>query len=213
MAYDLEEQESIDQMKAWWDTWGTPVTAAVCVVCLGFAAWNGWHWYQRNQTASAAGAYVQLQHAVANNDAKNIASLSSGLISSYGSTIYAPLAAFVASQAALGSGDFAAAEEKLKWVIEKSNHPEYETIARVRLAGVYYDEGKLDDALALLEAAKPEPRQKSIILDRQGDIWRAKGDVAKARAAWEELMKVADKNDPIVRVVQYKLGALPTVEG
>ena len=27
MAYDLEEQESIDQMKAWWDQWGTPITA------------------------------------------------------------------------------------------------------------------------------------------------------------------------------------------
>ena len=31
MAYDLEERESIDQMKAWWDQWGTPITAAVCV--------------------------------------------------------------------------------------------------------------------------------------------------------------------------------------
>ena len=51
------------------------------------------------------------------------------------------------------------------------------------------------------------------MLDREGDSWRAKGGGAKGRAAWEELMKVADKNDPIVRVVQYKLGALPTVEG
>ena len=35
MAYDLEEQESIDQMKAWWDRWGTPVTAAVCPAMFG----------------------------------------------------------------------------------------------------------------------------------------------------------------------------------
>ena len=54
MAYDLQEQESIDQMKAWWDQWGTPITAAVCVVCLGFAAWNGWQWYQRNEAGKAA---------------------------------------------------------------------------------------------------------------------------------------------------------------
>ena len=34
MAYDLEEQESIDQLKAWWEKWGTPVTAVVCFCWL-----------------------------------------------------------------------------------------------------------------------------------------------------------------------------------
>ena len=75
MAYDLEEQESIDQMKAWWDQWGTPITAAVCVCCLGFAGWNGWQWYQRNQAAQASGAYVQLQNAIYQNDTKNVKSI------------------------------------------------------------------------------------------------------------------------------------------
>lgn len=80
MAYDLEEQESIDQMKAWWDQWGTPITAAVCVCCLGFAGWNGWQWYQRNQAAQASGAYVQLQNAIYQNDTKNVKSIADGLI-------------------------------------------------------------------------------------------------------------------------------------
>ena len=97
MAYDLEEQESIDQMKAWWDRWGTPVTAAVCVVCLGFAGWNGWNWYQRNQAAKASGAYVQLQNAAMAKDMKNVASIATGLVSEYGSTIYAPLGALTAA--------------------------------------------------------------------------------------------------------------------
>ena len=65
MAYDLEEQESIDQMKAWWDRWGTPVTSVVCVCCLAFAGWNGWNWWQRNQAAKASQIYAALQNAVA----------------------------------------------------------------------------------------------------------------------------------------------------
>ena len=40
MAYDLQEQESIDQLKAWWEKWGTPITAVVCAGCLAFAGWN-----------------------------------------------------------------------------------------------------------------------------------------------------------------------------
>ncbi len=213
MAYDLQEQESIDQMKAWWDQWGTPITAAVCVVCLGFAAWNGWHWYQRNEAGKAAVAYAQLQQALVANDAKNVSSLSTGLIDSYRGTIYAPMGALAAAQAALSAGDFAAAESRLKWVIDSSKRPEYETLARVRLAGVYFDAGKLDDALALLDAAKPEPRQLSLVLDRRGDVLAAKGDIEGARKCWQEVLDRGMKEfqtDPILRVVEYKLGSLPS---
>ena len=71
---------------------GNPDHRCVCVVCLGFAAWNGWHWYQRNEAGKAAVAYAQLQQALVANDAKNVSSLSTGLIDSYGGTIYAPMA-------------------------------------------------------------------------------------------------------------------------
>ena len=150
MAYDLEEQESIDQMKAWWDRWGTPVTSVVCVCCLAFAGWNGWNWWQRNQAAKASQIYAALQNAVATHDLKNVQSLSAGLISEYSSTLYAPLAAFASAQSASDAGDLADAKAKLNWVIEKSGRPEYDTVARVRLAGVLFDEGKLDEAAAVL---------------------------------------------------------------
>lgn len=215
MAYDLQEQESIDQMKAWWDQWGTPITAAVCVVCLGFAAWNGWQWYQRNEAGKAAVAYTQLQQALVHNDAKNVSSLSTGLIDSYGTTIYAPMGALAAAQASLDAGDFTAAESRLKWVIESSKRPEYETLARVRLAGVYFDAGKLDEALKLVDEAKPEPRQVSLVLDRKGDILAAKGDIEGARKSWQEVLDRGAKEfrtDPILRVVEYKLGSLPAAD-
>ena len=215
MAYDLQEQESIDQMKAWWDQWGTPITAAVCVVCLGFAAWNGWQWYQRNEAGKAAVAYAQLQQALVHNDAKNVSSLSTGLTDSYGTTIYAPMGALAAAQASLDAGDFTAAESRLKWVIESSKRPEYETLARVRLAGVYFDAGKLDEALKLVDEAKPEPRQVSLVLDRKGDILAAKGDIEGARKSWQEVLDRGAKEfrtDPILRVVEYKLGSLPAAD-
>lgn len=210
MAYDLEEQESIDQMKAWWERWGTPVTAAVCVVCLGFAGWNGWNWYQRNQAGKAAAIYAALQSAVATHDVKNVQSLSTGLLTEYGSTIYAPLAAFAAAQTALEGGNADEAKTKLSWVIEKSGRPEYDTVARVRLAGVLFDEGKLDDALAALAAAKPVERQQALVLDREGDIWAAKGDQKKARDAWSQAAGALDADDPLGRVLELKLASLPS---
>ena len=212
MAYDLEEQESIDQMKAWWDRWGTPVTAAVCVVCLGFAGWNGWNWYQRNQAAKASGAYVQLQNAAMAKDMKNVASIATGLVTEYGSTIYAPLGALTAAGVEAETGNLSSAEARLMWVIEKSGHPEYDTLARVRLAGVLLSAKKPDEALRQLEAAKPVADQQALVDDRFGDVWLAKGDVAKARAAWEKALKTASSENAVRIVIERKLAALPPQE-
>ena len=212
MAYDLQEQESIDQLKAWWEKWGTPITAVVCAGCLAFAGWNGWQWWKRNEAAKAAGAYMALQQAALANDVKNIASLSNGLLESYGSTVYAPLGALVASKAALAAGNLDEAAAKLKWIVDQSGRPEFDTIARVRLAGIYFDDGKLDDAIAVLDGAKPTERQNSLVLDRRGDVLAAKGDVKGARECWMKVLEAPYRGDPILKVVEYKLNALPAVQ-
>lgn len=209
MAYDLEEQESIDQMKAWWDQWGTPITAAVCVCCLGFAGWNGWQWYQRNQAAQASGAYVQLQNAIYQNDAKNVKSIADGLIEDYGTTIYAPLGALASAAAEVQEGNLDLARDRLVWVIEKSGHPEYDTIARVRLAGVELSAKKPEAALKVLEPAKPVPDQTALIEDRLGDVYYAMNDFEKARAAWQKAVEAAGEQSPIRGVLHYKLASLP----
>ena len=135
---------------------------------------------------------------------------SAGLISEYSSTLYAPLAAFASAQSASDAGDLADAKAKLNWVIEKSGRPEYDTVARVRLAGVLFDEGKLDEAAAVLAAAKPAEAQKVLVLDRQGDIWAAKGDLQKARDAWTQAQAALNPQDPLNRVLELKLAALPS---
>lgn len=211
MAYDLEEQESIDQMKAWWDQWGTPITAAVCVCCLGFAGWNGWQWYQRNQAAQASGAYVQLQNAIYQNDAKNVKSIADGLIEDYGTTIYAPLGALASAAAEVQEGNLDLARDRLVWVIEKSGHPEYDTIARVRLAGVELSAKKPEAALKVLEPAKPVPDQTALVEDRLGDVYYAMNDFEKARAAWQKAVEAAGEQSPIRGVLHYKLASLPPV--
>ena len=109
----------------------------------------------------------------------------------------------------LAQGNFDEAAAKLNWIIEKGGHPEYDTVARVRLAGVYFDAGKLDDALKVLEGAKPADGQKASVADRRGDVLRAKGDAAGAKKAYEEALASAEANDPLRRLIELKLGSLP----
>ena len=57
MAYDLEEQESLSEIKAWWEKWGTLILTIVTVACLAAAGMRGWQWYQMKQSADAGSLY------------------------------------------------------------------------------------------------------------------------------------------------------------
>ena len=139
MAYDLEEQESLAQLKAWWDKWGNLTLSCITVICLAFAGYNGWHWYKRYQGGKATVAYVQLQNAYVQNDEKNVRSLSDGLMKEYSSHVFASLAALMKANVEQKAGNLDAARAALNWVINEGGHPEYATVARVRLAGVELD--------------------------------------------------------------------------
>lgn len=213
MAYDLEEQESIDQMKAWWEKWGTPITAAVCICCLGFAGWNGWRWYQQNQVNKASAVYVALQTAVINRDQKNIQSTSEGLINEYGSTVYAPLGAMTAAAAKSGASDFEGAIKLLNWVINDSGYSEYADVARVRLAAVQLSAGQPDAALATLSHIKTSQALEAEVNDRCGDAYFAKKDYDKARESWQKVLTQVDMvDDNLKTIVGFKLGAIPAKE-
>lgn len=41
-AFDLQEQEQIAEIKAFWETWGKWITTGVVVVALGSAGMQGW---------------------------------------------------------------------------------------------------------------------------------------------------------------------------
>jgi predicted negative regulator of RcsB-dependent stress response len=60
MALDLEEQEQVEELKAWWKQHGNTITAVVVAVAVGFAGWQGWRWYQANQAAHASTLYETL---------------------------------------------------------------------------------------------------------------------------------------------------------
>ena len=208
MAYDLEEQESLAEMKAWWDKYGTFVLSVVTAVLLAVAAWNGWNWYQRNQAAQAAAAYSQLQQAIGAQDTARAKELAGSIMDKYSGSIYGSLTALQAAKLNYELGDAAAAKAQLAWVVDKSGHDELGLIARVRLAGIELDEKQYDAALKALEGKAAGPQAVSIA-DRRGDVLLAQGKTEEARTAWQAALAAADAQHPLRPLVPLKLEALP----
>jgi predicted negative regulator of RcsB-dependent stress response len=180
---DLEEQEQIDSLKTWWKMYGNLVTGVVVAASIAVIAWQGWNWYQRNQTAQAAAIYGVLEQAAALRDGQKVKSAAGELTEKFGGTSYAWLGALVAAKQSFDSGDLKTARAQLTWAADNAKD-EVKDLARLRLAAVLLDEKAYDEALKQLEsphAAAFDAR----FLELKGDVLTAQGKLPEARTAYK----------------------------
>jgi predicted negative regulator of RcsB-dependent stress response len=208
MPLDLEEQEQVAELKAWWRQHGNLIVSTVLAAALAFAGWQGWRWYSANQSAHAAGLFDTLARAAQGGDAKALRDSTGTLIESYPRTLYAPMGALVAARFYFDRNDLKAAKAQLEWVIEHSSSDDFRDLARLRLAAILLDEKAYDEALKLLEA-KHGAAYDSQYAALRGDVLVAKNQPAEARAAYQAALEKAGKEQGAFReTVRMRLEAL-----
>ena len=67
-VYDLEEQEKLDDLKAWWASYGKYVSAVVVSVAVVVIGVQGWRWYQHSQAQKASVLYQAVSQAARTNE-------------------------------------------------------------------------------------------------------------------------------------------------
>lgn len=193
-TYDLEEQEQLAELKAWWKQYGNQLVNALTVVALTVIAWQAWSWYQRNQSAQASTVYHVLQKAVQENDSQRIKAASGELLENFGRTTYAPLGALTSAKAMIDAGDAKTAKIQLLWVVGNAKD-ELRDLARLRLAALMLDEKAYEEALKQLEG-NATPVFTARFLDTRGDVFRAQNRKDEAVAAYQEaLTKLAGADE------------------
>jgi predicted negative regulator of RcsB-dependent stress response len=208
MALDLEEQEQLAELKAWWKQHGNLIVLAIVAAAVAFSAWQGWRWYQASQAAQGAAVYESLVRAAQTNDAKALRDASGTLIESYPRTHYASMGALVAARFHFDRNDLKAAKTQLQWVVDKSPAEDFRDVARLRLAAILLDEKAHDEALKLLEA-KHGAAYESQYAALRGDVLVAKNQPAEARAAYKLALEKAIKEQGAFReTVRMRLEAL-----
>src|SRR4029079_2185627 len=120
MAYDLEEQEQIDAIKAWWEQYGKLIMLVVVACAVTIAAFQGWRYYRAQQSERAAGLFIQLEQAERANEAKKVRDIAAQIVARDPSTPYAAMAALSAAKASFATGELDAARKDLSWAAEKA---------------------------------------------------------------------------------------------
>ncbi|MDB5826953.1 MAG: hypothetical protein JWQ73_1173 [Variovorax sp.] len=204
---DLEEQEQLDQLKHFWNTYGGLITWVVLLAAGAFMAWNGWQYLQRNKAAQAAALYDELERGAQAGDTARIERALADMKEKFAGTAYAQQAGLLAAKTLHEKGKEDASRAALAWVAEKAVDPGYQAIAKLRLSAELLDSKAYDDALKQLSGSTPKEFEP-LVADRKGDIYLAQGKREEAKTEYRKAWTGFEGRGDYRRLIEIKLNAV-----
>ena len=181
---DLSDNEREEQLRRWWsDNWLWIVGG----IALGLGLLAGWQYWQKSRLQSAEqdeAAYMAVLDSLSQNQPDAAIKKSHELRTRHPKSPYADQSDLALARALVDSRKFDDAAKRLRTVAENSRDPQLRLVARSRLARVLGEQGKHDDALALLDVAKAG-EFAPLFHEIRGDLYAAKGDAASARKEYD----------------------------
>ncbi len=204
---DLEEQEQIDQLKHFWNTWGTLISAVALAVALGLAGWNGYQFWQNRQAGQAAALLDAVDAAAAGGDMGRLEQAFADMRSKFGGTAQAGLAGLAVGKTASSAGNAALAKAALTWVAESAKDDGHKAIARLRLSALLMEEKSYDEALKQLSGPFAA-EYAAVVADRKGDVLVLLGKKQEAVDEYSRAYQAFSESMEYRRLVEVKLNAL-----
>ena len=204
---DLEEQEQIDQLKHFWNTWGTLISAVALAVALGLAGWNGYQFWQNRQAGQAAALLDAVDAAAVGGDMGRLEQAFADMRSKFGGTAQAGLAGLAVGKTASSAGNAALAKAALTWVAESAKDDGHKAIARLRLSALLTEEKSYDEALKQLSGPFAA-EYAAVVADRKGDVLVLLGKKQEAVDEYSRAYQAFSESMEYRRLVEVKLNAL-----
>jgi predicted negative regulator of RcsB-dependent stress response len=206
MAYDLEEQEQLDEFKAWWKKNGSMAINLVLAALVAYSAWQGYHYFQNKKSVEASALY-QTMLTTDPTKVGEIKTLSAKLMESFDGTPYAGRAAVYAAKANFAANDSKSAKLQLEWAIKNAKESAVKAIAGLQLADILFEEKDYDGAQKIL-AAIDDKGYAGLKANMQGDILLAQGKQSEAKKAYATALESLDVQGRMHQYTQQKLESL-----
>jgi predicted negative regulator of RcsB-dependent stress response len=181
----LNDKEQWQQVLAWLREQGPWILGGVAIALAVFGGWHFWQNRIQQRDLAAATRYQQVMDAFERHDIGGGVQLADGLVKAFPGTAYADQANLAVARIQVESRQLDQAAARLQQVLSATRDAELALIARLRLARVQLAQGKADDALKTLDAAKPGAFAARYA-EVRGDALLAKGDRAGALKAYRE---------------------------
>jgi predicted negative regulator of RcsB-dependent stress response len=171
----LNEKEQWERVLAWLREQGPWILAGVALALGLFGGWHLWQNRMQQRDLAAANRYDQVIKAFTHNDIVGGFRLADDLVKEFPRTGYADQTDLAVARVQVETKQLDQAAARLQHVLGSTKDAELALIARLRLARVQLAQGKADDALKTLDAAKPGAFAARYA-EVRGDALLAKGD-------------------------------------
>jgi predicted negative regulator of RcsB-dependent stress response len=204
MDANLTDAEKVEQLKKWWrENGGSIITGVVLGLAVLFGS-KAWFSYQERNAQGASNQYAVLMSAMESGDAMAVTEKTGMLVSEYGGTPYAALAALALARVNIRDGELNAAQAQLRWVLDNSDSDIFRNIARLRLARVLIAMEDLDGAAALLNQPVKGAAFDPLYTEVRGDVNVARGDIVAANQAYQEALAATADGAPGRHLLELK---------
>lgn len=212
MAELRTEEEQIEAIKNWWKKNGSSILIGVGAALAIVFGWQAWQNHQANQQAEAANAFSSLIEAArqpaSEENRGTLAYLADQLKSDHPKTGYAIYASMLlAHQQMMDEDDPAAAQESLRWALERvESGSALELLVRTRLGRAQFAAGNYDEALATVRGVSDAGNFAPLLAELEGDVLMAMDDREGAREAYIRARDAAGAG--AIGLLQLKLADL-----
>ena len=214
MPLDLEEQEQLDQLKAFWQKYRNLITGVVTAALFAYAAYSGYQWWRNSQALEASKLYETMVGAITKGDKDQTLRAADDLQKDYARTPYAPMSSLIAARIAADAGDHAKALDYLRWAAKNASNDGYLALAKLRLVSQLIEQGSEKDFAEADQILKDKPVAgfEALWLERRGDWYLAQKKNAEAKASYQDAWKALDQAkefpEEARRLLKVKLDAV-----
>lgn len=204
----LNEQQQVEQLKAWWKEYGLALVAGIVIAVLIVLFWHYYQRYEMTKTQQASLIYTTMINSDLSQQEQSAIDAANSIIKQYPRTSYAALAALWLAKDALQKQDYPSAEHQLQWVTDHAKMNSLRQVARLRLAYIALQQQQPKIALQILNKVD-DKAYLGLVSEIQGDAYLAMNNVDQARQYYQKAMQ--ELPDPTLTqpLLAMKLADLP----
>jgi predicted negative regulator of RcsB-dependent stress response len=204
---NLEEQEQLDELKHFWKKYGNAITWLLIAVMGSYAAWNGYLYWQQQQSTKASALFDEVEKSVISGDVAKLERAWNDMKDRFPKTTFAAQSALLAAKSFQMADKSDAATAALQWASENASDQGSVQLARLRLANLQIQQKAFDAAIQTL--SKPFTSAfAGLAADIQGDAYMAQNKTSEAVKSYTDAYAKLDASNDYRRLVLAKLNVL-----
>ena len=207
MREDLEQQEQMQHLKAFWKANGKWITSSLILVFLIVGSINGWKLWNNYNKEKASKILTNLEKNIEAQNTDIALRLYQEISKDYPNTLQAGLAGLLVAKSLISDGQ----RDKAASILDElTKNSQVKWLAIIRLSSVLLDLNRPGEVIEIIPEIIPD-HWVGIVVDKRGDAFATLGDFESAKKDWLRALSFYDanpSNQDVTRFISRKLATI-----